>query len=131
MMKRGMNIRDLPKPLQCASVGVLLVFIVLTPLNWIVGLIFGTPLLEMLFGPGLNEAYRSISQFIDRATQVIEGMSQQLDQPLARQSLARAAPALSFLICCRLSAGSDACHRSGSAPRPCQCQAVIRTDPSY
>ena len=61
MMKREMNIRDLPKPLQYATVGVLLVFVVVTPLNWIVGLIFGTPLLEMLFGPGVNEAYRSIS----------------------------------------------------------------------
>ena len=56
-----------------------LVFVVVTPLNWIVGLIFGTPLLEMLFGSGLNEAYRSISQFIHRATQVIEGKSQNLD----------------------------------------------------
>ena len=75
MMKREMNIRDLPKPLQYAAVGVLLVFVVVTPLNWIVG----TPLLEMLFGPGVNEAYRSISQFIYRATQVIEGKSQHLD----------------------------------------------------
>ena len=79
MMKREMNIRDLPKPLQYAAVGVLLVFVVVTPLNWIVGLIFGVPLLEMLFGPGVNEAYRSISQFIYRATQVIEGKSQHLD----------------------------------------------------
>ena len=79
MMKRDRNIRDLPKPLQDATVGVLLVFVVVTPLNWIVGLIFGTPLLEMLFGPGVNEDYRSISQFIHRATQVIEGKSQHLD----------------------------------------------------
>ena len=79
MMKREMNIRDLPKPLQYAVVGVLLVFVVVTPLNWIVGLIFGTPLLEMLFGTGVNEAYRSISQFIYRATHVIEGKSQHLD----------------------------------------------------
>ena len=79
MIKREMNIRDLQKPLQYATVGVLLVFVVVTPLNWIVGLIFGTPLLEMLFGPSLNDAYRSISQFIHRATQVIEGKSQNLD----------------------------------------------------
>jgi len=78
MMKSEMNIRDLPKPLQYATVGVLLVFVVVTPLNWIVGLIFGTPLLEMLFGPGVNKAYRSISHFIHRATQVIEGKSQHL-----------------------------------------------------
>ena len=51
MMKREMNIRDLPKPLRYAAVGVLLDFVVMTPLNWIVGLLFGTPLLEMLFGP--------------------------------------------------------------------------------
>ncbi len=70
MMKREMNIRDLPKPLQCAAVGVLLVFVVVTPLNWI-----GTPLLKVLFGPGVNEAYRSISHLIYRATQVIEGQS--------------------------------------------------------
>ncbi len=57
----------------------LLVFVVVTPLNWIVGLIFGTPLLEMLFGPVVNDAYRSISQFIHRAKQVIEGKSQHLD----------------------------------------------------
>lgn len=79
MIKREMNIRDLQKPLQYATVGVLLVFVVVTPLNWIVGLIFGTPLLEMLFGPGVNEAYRSISRFIHHATQVIEGKSQHLD----------------------------------------------------
>ena len=130
MMKREMNIRDLPRPLQYAAVGVLLIFVVVKPLNWIVGLIFGTPLLEMLFGPGVNEAYRSITQFIHRATQVIEGKSQ---SGLARGtvSLAKAAPALSFRICCRLSAGSDACHRSGLAPRPCRCWAGIRTDPSH
>ena len=51
MMKREMNIRDLPKPLQYAAVGVLLVFAVVTLLNWFVGLIYGVPLLEMLFGP--------------------------------------------------------------------------------
>ena len=79
MIKREMNIRDLQKPLQYATFGVLLVFVVVTPLNWIVGLIFGTPLLEMLFGPGVNKAYRSISHFIHRATQVIEGKSQHLD----------------------------------------------------
>ena len=79
MMKREMNIRDLPKPLQYVAIGVLLVFVVVTPLNWIVGLISGTPLLEMLFGPGVNDAYRSISQFIYRATQVIKGKSQHLD----------------------------------------------------
>ena len=79
MMKREMNIRHLPKPLQYAAVGGLLVFVMVTPLNWIVGLIFGTPLLEMLFGPGVNDAYRSISQFIHSATQVIEGKSQHLD----------------------------------------------------
>ena len=78
MIKREMNIRDLQKPLQYATVGVLLVFVVVTPLNWIVGLIFGTPLLEMLFGPGVNKAYRSISHFIHRATLVIEGKSQHL-----------------------------------------------------
>ena len=50
-----------------------------TLLNWFVELIFGVPLLEMLFGPGVNDAYRSISQFIHRATQVIEGKSQHLD----------------------------------------------------
>ena len=79
MMKREMNIRDLPKPLQYVAIGVLLVFVVATPLNRIVGLISGTPLLEMLFGPGVNDAYRSISQFIYRATQVIAGKSQHLD----------------------------------------------------
>ena len=79
MIKREMNIRDLQKPLQYATVGVLLVFVVVTPLNWIVGLIFGTPLLEMLFGPGVKEAYRSISQFIHRTIQVIEVESQHLD----------------------------------------------------
>ena len=73
MMKREMNIRDLPKPRQYAAVGVLMVFVVVTPLNWIVGLIFSMPLLEMLFGPGVNEAYRSVSPFIHRATQLIEG----------------------------------------------------------
>ena len=36
MLKREMNIRDLPKPLQYAAVRVLLVFVVVTPLNWIV-----------------------------------------------------------------------------------------------
>ena len=77
-MKSEINIRDLPKPLQYAAVGVLLVFVVVTLLNWIVRLTFGTPLLEMLFGPGVNDAYRSISQFINRATQVIEGKSQHL-----------------------------------------------------
>ena len=41
MMKREMNIRDLPKPLQYAAVGVLLVLAVVTLLNWFVGLIFG------------------------------------------------------------------------------------------
>ena len=46
------------------AVGVLLVFVVITPLNWIVVQIFGTPLLEMLFGLGVNDAYCSISQFI-------------------------------------------------------------------
>ena len=79
MIKREMNIRDLPKPLQYAAVGVLLVSFVVTPLNWIFELIFGTPLLEMLFGPDVNEAYRSISQLIHSATQVIEGKSQHLD----------------------------------------------------
>ena len=49
MMKREMNIRDLPKPLQYAAVGVLLVFVVVTLLNWIVRLTFGTPLLEVRF----------------------------------------------------------------------------------
>ncbi len=44
MMKREMNIRDLPKPLQYAAVGVLLVLAVVTLLNWFVGLIFGVPL---------------------------------------------------------------------------------------
>ena len=78
MIKREMNIRDLQKPLQYATVGALLVFVVVTPLNWIVGLIFGTPLLEMLFGPGVNKAYRSISHFIHHATLVIEGKSQHL-----------------------------------------------------
>ena len=56
MMKREMNIWDLPKPLQYVAIGVLLVFVVVTPLNRIVGLISGTPLLEMLFGPGVNDA---------------------------------------------------------------------------
>ena len=42
-MKREMNIRDLQKPLQYAAVGVLLVFVVMTPLNWIVRLTFRTP----------------------------------------------------------------------------------------
>ena len=79
MMKHEMNIRDLPKPMQYAAVGVLLLFFVVTPLNWIVGLIFGTPLLEMLFGLCVNEVYRSISQFIHRAIQAIEGKSQHLD----------------------------------------------------
>ena len=79
MKKCEMNIRDMPTPLQYAAVGVLLVFVVVTPLNRNVGLIFGTPLLEMLFGPGVNEAYGSISQSIHRATQVIEGKSQHLD----------------------------------------------------
>ena len=79
MMKREMNIRDLPKPLHYAAVCVLLVLAVMTLLNWFVGLIFGVPLLEMLFGPGVNDAYRSISQFIHSATQVIEGKSQHLD----------------------------------------------------
>ena len=78
MMKREMNIRDLPKPLRYAAVGVLLVLAVLTLLDWFVGLICGVPLLEMLFGPGVNDAYRSISQFIHRATKVIEGKSQHL-----------------------------------------------------
>ena len=68
MIKREMNIRDLLKPLQYAAVGVLLLSAVVTMLNWFVGLIFGVPLLEMLFGPGVNDAYRSISQFIHRAT---------------------------------------------------------------
>ena len=68
MMKREMNIRDLPTPLQYAAVGVLLLSAVVTMLNWFVGLIFGVPLLEMLFGAGVNDAYRSISQFIHRAT---------------------------------------------------------------
>ena len=45
MMKRELNIRDLPKPLQYAAVGVLLVLAVVTLLNWFVGLIFGVPLL--------------------------------------------------------------------------------------
>ena len=49
MMKRELNIRDLPKPLQYAAVGVLLVFVVVTPLNWIVRLTFGKPLLEVRF----------------------------------------------------------------------------------
>ena len=79
MMKREMNIRDLPKPLQYAAVGVLLFLAVVTLLNWFVGLIFGVPFLEMLLGPGVNDAYRSISQFIHRATQVIESNSQHLD----------------------------------------------------
>ncbi len=79
MMKREMNIRDLPKPRQYAVVGVLLVFVVVTPLNWIVGLIFSTLLLGMLFGPGGKEAYRSISQLIHLTTQVIEVKSQHLD----------------------------------------------------
>ena len=79
MIKREINIRGLPKPLQYAAVGVLLLSAVVTMLNWFVGLIFGVPLLEMLFGPGVNDAYRSISQFIHRATQVIEGKSQHLD----------------------------------------------------
>jgi len=35
MMKREMNIRDLPKPLQYAAVGVLLVLAVVTLLNWL------------------------------------------------------------------------------------------------
>ena len=79
IMKREMNIPDLPKPLQYAAVGVLLVLAVVTLLNWFVGLIFGVPLLEMLFGPGVNDAYRSISQFIHRATQVIEVKLQHLE----------------------------------------------------
>ena len=79
MMNREMNIRDLPKPLQYTAVGVLLILAVVTVLNWFVGLIFGLPLLEMLCGPGVNDAYRSISQFIHRATQVIEGKSQHLN----------------------------------------------------
>ena len=78
MMKREMNIRDLPKPLHHAAVCVLLVLAVMTLLNWFVGLIFGVSLLEMLFGPGVNDAYLSINQFIYRATQVIEGKSQHL-----------------------------------------------------
>ena len=78
-MKRETNIRELPKPLQYAAVGVLQVFAVVTLLNWFVRLIFGVPLLEMLFGPGVNDAYRSISQFIHRTTQAIEGKLQHLD----------------------------------------------------
>ena len=49
MMKSKINIRDLPRRLQYAAVGVLLVFVVVTPLNWIVRLTFGTPLLEVRF----------------------------------------------------------------------------------
>ena len=36
-------------------------------------------IVALLFGPGVNDAYRRISQFIHRATQVIEGNSQHLD----------------------------------------------------
>ena len=79
MMKREMNIRTLPKPLQYAAIGMLLVLALVTLLNWLVEMIFDVPLLEMLFGPGVNDAYHSISQFIYRATQVIEGGSQHLD----------------------------------------------------
>ena len=61
MMKREMNIRNLPKQLQYAAVSVLLVLALVTLLNWFVRLIFGVPLLEMLLGPGVNEAYRTIS----------------------------------------------------------------------
>ena len=49
MMKCKINIRDLPRRLQYGAVGVLLVFVVVTPLNWIVRLTFGTPLLEVRF----------------------------------------------------------------------------------
>ena len=73
MMKHEMKIRDLSKPMQHAAFGVLLALVVVTLVNWLVGLIFSVPLLEMLFGPGVNDAYRTISQFIHRATQVIEG----------------------------------------------------------
>ncbi len=79
MLKREMNIRDVPKQLRYATVGVLLVLAAVTLLNWFIGMIFGVPLVEMVFNPGVNDAYRSISQFIDRATQVIEGKSQHLD----------------------------------------------------
>ena len=41
--------------------GVLLFLAVVTLLNWFVGPIFGVPLLEMLFGAGVNDAYSSIS----------------------------------------------------------------------
>ena len=78
MMKPEMNIQDLTKPLQYVAVGVLLVFLVMTPQNWIVVLIFGTPLLEMLFCPGVNDAYHSINQFIYQATEVIGDKSQHL-----------------------------------------------------
>ena len=40
MMNSEMNIRDLPKPLQYAAGGVLLVLAVVPLLNWFVGLIF-------------------------------------------------------------------------------------------
>ena len=65
--------------MQYEAVGVLLVSVVITPLKRIVVLIFGTSLLEMLFGPGVNDAYRSISQFIYQATQAIGVKSRQLD----------------------------------------------------
>ena len=61
MMKRAMNIRELPKSVQYAAVGVLLVLAVVTLLNWFVVPIFGESLLEMLFGAGVNDAYSSIS----------------------------------------------------------------------
>ena len=79
MMKREKSMRDLPKPLQYVAVGMPLVLVVVTLLNWFVVPIFGESLLEMLFGAGVNDAYSSISQFIHRATQVIEGKSQHLD----------------------------------------------------
>ena len=56
----------------------LLVSVVITPLKRIVVLIFGTPLLEMLFGPSVNDAYRNISQFIYQAIEAIGGKSQHL-----------------------------------------------------
>ena len=61
MMKREKSMRDLPKPLQYVAVGMPLVLVVVTLLNWFVVPIFGESLLEMLFGAGVNDAYSSIS----------------------------------------------------------------------
>ena len=61
MMKREKSMRDLPKPLKYVAVGMPLVLVVVTLLNWFVVPIFSESLLEMLFGAGVNDAYSSIS----------------------------------------------------------------------